>query len=655
MLTIFINYYIFLLLVLLLFYLIGNGLLYLLKIKILYSSTDTFTKLFSGMIVFVIITSLYYTKFKTLQCGFFIIALFFLIDYFKNKREYITACDSERPSYPRLFAEVGIISLLIFALRFYFIYNSSGIPIVSHIDYTIYAHLSNFLVKTGQENASLNFIYANEMGVSPYHFFDLWLNVGLCFFNVNPLLCLVLVSYSSATVILWFGLVALFSFFKKINIYHKTACFFFLFLSGIWFGFFSEADFLKSSELFSANIFNYCKLFPIYIFLLSALLLFLNNKYKLAVLSLLCLPVANITTSIGILCSVLSFPIFHYFIFAKNKSNKKDANDFYVYITAAAILLVIYIWLFYKTFGENTPTVVPTSLKDLIPAIIDSSNLRTIINIIGKTTIQLFLVYFPAIMITIFLLTRFKIKIFIENNIFILFVPLIVIFSLLGWAFMNPLPGFAVTIFIYISVSMFNLISIAACIFFLFIKNPNNKGVFYIGTFVIFSTLLQSIFYTYTHEVFRQTRSIIFLKEINKIAPDLSSHGAFMLDKEYYRNTDFGYIPVMTTIGNYLAYTESRTFPISISVNDYPFSKEKRQLALEEQSLKGSPFYQYVEKQKASEKFKNINLSRLDFIHEYKINYLITTKDVILDSLLEHEIKREIRDEKTGERFFLLK
>lgn len=68
-----------------------------------------------------------------------------------------------------------------------------------------------------------------------------------------------------------------------------------------------------------------------------------------------------------------------------------------------------------------------------------------------------------------------------------------------------------------------------------------------------------------------------------------------------------------------------------------------------------SPFFQYVEKQKQKGIFKNIAQSRLDFIDEFKINYLICTNEVKLDSTLVKKIKQEIKDEKTGERFILLK
>jgi hypothetical protein len=62
-----------------------------------------------------------------------------------------------------------------------------------------------------------------------------------------------------------------------------------------------------------------------------------------------------------------------------------------------------------------------------------------------------------------------------------------------------------------------------------------------------------------------------------------------------------------------------------------------------------------VEIQKAKDEFKNLDQSRLDFIREYKINYLITTKDIVLDSLIKNEVKEEFSDAYTGEKFLLLK
>jgi len=59
--------------------------------------------------------------------------------------------------------------------------------------------------------------------------------------------------------------------------------------------------------------------------------------------------------------------------------------------------------------------------------------------------------------------------------------------------------------------------------------------------------------------------------------------------------------------------------------------------------------------QKEMGSFRSIAQSQIDFIREFKINYLIVTKNVRLTPELKNIVKEEIVDSNTGERFILLR
>jgi len=104
-----------------------------------------------------------------------------------------------------------------------------------------------------------------------------------------------------------------------------------------------------------------------------------------------------------------------------------------------------------------------------------------------------------------------------------------------------------------------------------------------------------------------------------------------------------------------LVYSETKTFPMSLSPHNFQISTDPKLAKIEDDCIKNTPFWMYVEKQKAEYRFESIERSQIDFIEEMKINYLICTKNVKLSDLLNQKIKKEIIDQNTGERFCLLK
>lgn len=651
----FIQYFLFLIFAFVIFYYVGTILFYSLKIRISDLYTKTFAKIVIGLIIFVMITSIYFTNGITVSWGFVIIAAAWLILYFNTEKERIIPeilTKHNSKVYMVSFSEILLVSLIMFTVNFSIIYNSSGMPNMPSLDNATYAYLTKFLVETGKENATHNFLYATDTGVSAYHYFELWLNAGIfSIFHLNPLLTLLLITYSIGSILIWLGLV---SFLTSINIngaYYKILCLVFLITSGALFHIYSNFTFTRYLDSFSLPFLTVNKLFPIYIFLLCALLFFIRNKYYFGILSLLCLPIVTIVTAPGIFLSVMLFIFLHYIYIPVNKKElQKQYLSIDLTLAFSTVLLSLFILLFYVYLGGKTQTHYPSKLPELASGI---PNIILIFKLIVATPIQLIILYFPIIPLFLFLITRVKIKDFITNHLFILFIPGIIIFSLICWILMSSLPGTpAVQVFSLITMSILNLSCII--IFLLFIKN--SKSVFfYIGIVLIGIMLVPNYINFYKMHYGKEERySDSFLKEVQSISPALSNYGAIMLDTNTYRTNTCSYFAGYTTTGNYLLYFAD-TYPISISVHDYPFSTDKKELQEEKFGMLSSPFFQYVEKQKQKNAFKNITQSRLDFISEFKINYLILTKDVKLDSTLSLKIKSEIRDSKSGERVLFLK
>jgi hypothetical protein len=228
---------------------------------------------------------------------------------------------------------------------------------------------------------------------------------------------------------------------------------------------------------------------------------------------------------------------------------------------------------------------------------------------------------------------------------------LILAFSLISWTFIYVIAG-TVQVFSNIGAVILNILS--ATIFILAFISKNKKIVT-IGVGVFLVLIIINVNYTLKTFNFKHKYSVDFLNKIYRLSPNLSVRGAFMLDSMAYKANNFSYLAPSMIVGGYLAYASNPTFPLSISPHNYPYSKDEWLQSVQRDAITSTPFYKYAEIQKTKGEFKNLNQSRLDFIREYKINYLITTKEVVLDSIIKNEVREEFIDKNTGEKFLLLK
>ncbi|WP_309713569.1 hypothetical protein, partial [Pseudolysinimonas sp.] len=86
------------------------------------------------------------------------------------------------------------------------------------------------------------------------------------------------------------------------------------------------------------------------------------------------------------------------------------------------------------------------------------------------------------------------------------------------------------------------------------------------------------------------------------------------------------------------------TFPLSLSPHSFPVSSDERLSNMQKDALRNTPFWIYVEKQKEKGNYKSVSESQVQFIEEMKINYLISTKNVVLPSIIKNKVKKQFID-----------
>ena len=533
--------------------------------------------------------------------------------------------------------------MLVFIFNYFSIYSSSNIPVVPALDYVNYANLSNFLSSFGRENSSINAVFPYETSVSTYHYFEMWLTVGFTsLYRCNTMLTLILITFSIGAFVIWAGFCALFSRFKSIRISEQFLSFLFLFVTGISTSYFEQFPFFVDSSVFTLNALCTYKLFPIYWFVIASLLFFYEKDNEKGILILLCVPIASISTGVGIWSAIFIYLIFYKLVL------KKDGM---VVSTFTIILLTIFTFAFYKVLGKHTQTHIPNS-DVIISKIIEHFNYKTSINIIGKTTIQIFFLYSPFIFL-FFLIFRKKDNIlnFVRKNSFVQIFILIFIISLVGWSAMFMMLS-TVQVFCNIGDVILNLFCVSLIISGFASKIIINRW----AVRILFSFIIGvNIYFTFHFNNFQHSYSTSYLKKIDSVSSLLSPIGAFIMDKSDYNSIGFSYVSNFAILGKYLAYSNNKTFPVSISQNNFEFFGTEFAREYQKGLLDSSPFSEYMTKLKQKSSYKNIEQSRISFINDYKINYLIITKYVKLDSLLAIRVSREIKDNTTGERFLLLK
>lgn len=593
-----------------------------------------------GKILFLTTTAFIVSRFQTLYLVLIIIAVFLYYSRSKNVVQQNNTIQYNK------FLSVFLVASLIFFFRFYFLAQSNFLGYPDR-DFFVYAYNSNYLLDVGKENASLDYINTEGLGATPYHYFELWTTVGIkAIFQLNPLYSLLLIVYSLGTTLVYISLRAFIDILaqkldKSLKNYQKD---FFallsLFVSGFFLKLYTQVDFMANAGIFAQSVFAINqKFYYIYIFILLSLVFFLKNAKRTAILLLLCLPIIHISTAFAIIPTVFLYTSWQVF--------RKNSKQNWINV-CIPILVSLSIVLFYYFASGNVESHVSTDVGGLGKKYSTLFEIKTSINIILGTIIQVTLLFLPIILLAVVLIYQNFKNIFIFSNDYILIYCLIPIIALIAWSALHILSG-SIQIFTNISSILLNIFSIL--IFFIAIlsaKKYFSLPSLLIWIFMVANNFLQSYEYNFTQQKQQQD----YLTSIKKYSKKLSKIGVYLLAKEDY--IGFSFLHNSVPVGKYVMFFNHDTYPTSISPHVMPFSNDKLLATYQKEGQVSTPFYQYVEKQKRNKQFVSIEQSQVDFIKAFQVNYLITTKNVVLSEKLQQLVDKKIVDKKSREHFYLL-
>lgn len=331
--------------------------------------TNVFFNLFTGLTTLVFLISVISTKGVTINLLIPIIAISIIrltkIKISKPKFNFI--------SLKKLFVELFYFSAILlpfFIQEFYYFIDYSDFHfVVPHLDFNFYANISGSLTEYGVENKdrALNYLFPTlYKGVTPYHYFELWLNGFFSrLFHLSPLKTFMLITYPILKTGVFFGVLTVINLKYEITFKYLVFAFLFLFISGVYFQFYNEFELTK---YFIGYTQSGClswgrKYLPLYMVSLLFLFYFFKNEYSTAFTILLLIALFSIGSAPGIItisCLCLAYLSF------KNK-------NYFSLLTLA--VFSFFFFLFYKIFTIDVTTEYVNNLALYKKILLDPTNI----------------------------------------------------------------------------------------------------------------------------------------------------------------------------------------------------------------------------------------------------------------------------------------
>jgi hypothetical protein len=605
---------------------------------------DHFFSLVIGMVFVVFCYSIVKSGFVTINLGF-LIPLFFYVFFFKGKKQSMLL--QIRPNC----SKIGVFVLRsLFPVSLFFLINlpeiySNGYYIALDGDLVYYSKISAFLKYVGIESHNPEVFH--KVSLTPYHYFELWLNALLSEFSgITSLISLKLITIPLLQSIVFFGYI---EFLKPYNI-GKLQYWLFALLATLFSGFqpwfYKFIPLLSESDTFLIGFFT-PKVLCIIIFIQAILILYTKNKKDHAVLVLSCLPMVSIATAPGILIGSCCFLVIGMLV------NHKKVNKLWLVLFVGIAAFVVG---FYVLGGIANDGLILNERSSLIEILLDKQYLMVIGKIIIGGTIQVVSLYLlPIVIIAVFYKTIFRL--ICQNKEFVLWVFLVVLFALFSWGIlhykMNSVQLFSVPVVVFLNTGLaflflhlYNVITNSVKKILIPFVMIILFGITAMGKVINLNKLKYKQILNYDSEFHEEIKRIaiendrpikaVFFSNIKKINTIFDKH------LNVYWPSDFSF-PLYS----------DKYFFTSLSFLQIPVSQEKHLARIEKELIAASPIGKYFNKKSGS--LENVELIMVDFIKENNVELILAEQGAGVNRIISKLSNYRIIEDKTnGMKIYLL-
>jgi hypothetical protein len=631
------NYYITyikeVMLIILISLIIGKIVIKITKLNNLDTYAKKYIELLIGITALTVSQAIISTKFNTvLLIVPFLLAMGYYFDIKNIKLIEINKEDKKEIKHKLnkelIFLKLIIFTVIVFTINYFKIFEKGEIHSLreASIDLTFYSRCADYIRITGNEVCNNDYLF--PLSSKPYHFSDIWFNSVISNINGNnTLLSLVLTFKVIYLILILFGIIAIIE--KKYKIDYKIIMIstLTLYWTPSYIYFYDDIKLLSEMRIF-AQTFDYAqKLFFIQLFLIATIILENNKFKKLAVATLLCLPSLYTVTLVPV---YLSFALYIGYIYVKQKKILYDE-------LIMGIISALYILIFYYVINQTSKGINPYEIK-----ILEIINLKYTINIIGGTIIKHSLLYLPIAILLVTYMTNKNKKKFIytkmisEYPLYINFLGM-PIFGLFFWSIMSGDIN-SVQLFQNIAMPVFYLATVIILIV-MFI-NSGMPFKIIISIFLIFNAGNEILF------LFKPSisRSNEFIEEISK--RKIFENNIYVTYRPHtWFQSIFNYSEKGNNLGNYSAYLNNKTQPVSLDIFEVPKFGTGKIEEIANKNISISTFYKYVENKKKQGVIKKYSDYQSEFIIENNIKILVTLNSVKLPAHLERLVVERIEDD----------
>lgn len=529
------------------------------------------------------------------------------------------------------------------------------------VDWGLYSVDVRMLL-TGQENTYNvhNFLDAAYHGMTPYHYFELWIGgvwskivphvLPMHVFSlvVYPILCLLALIAGW----MWLEEVGSSSPFRRVLVFLClfTAGWFFLSSRFIHGSGFLQLLILSFDDL-NAFLVDVPKRAVVFSFLIAAILLIKNSKIKPGLIMLLALPVFSIDSIAAVFGGT-----FLYLLYAVRRKAISFSDGIFVYAVYA--IFTVLFFLIYKAFGNHTISLYSPS--DVIRQSFGLSSGQIAIPFLFVA--RAFIASLALFSFHLFWIVRSRAS---DHK---------SILTLLFFMFLSGLAGWAL-LFTYIDAIQFFSGFLTAFQTFALILCITQIGksvskIIFVAYLLI--TTSYNIYATYFPLHAELPYSQNYLNEINKYKPASRVGISIQAEEDFSKQWAQRHVITHSLGDDYLIFMAQYIKPVEIGVFSVPataFRPRPKIIPLLNISVdfdsvdahrnrimkESSIFYRYFNQLKKQNPSISIEEAQVRFVESQNLDWAILTKNVPINKFLQNKIERTITDEVSGEKFLILR
>lgn len=626
---------------------------------------ELFYSFFSGLIVFATVFSLVATKGRTINIIFIFSGSILLFKYFTKSGSIRSGLLQRAFQFLKRNWIVVVLSTFIFyTYEAVWLLKSGNFNfILPFVDYVDMYNISQIITQTGQENNKFlisNYYFDAFHGISPYHYFELWLNGFLSvLLPVSGMVTLMLFVYPLFYVASYLGILAIWEHYGKVTFFKAALSFIILFTGGMYFEFYNRYELLKWYGGTVGNIAHIWgkKSAVLYPFVMASYLHFINNKNATATVLLLCTGIVSIGVMPGISGGILLFILLNRWHKTYTRADIKFLYLLYL------IFIIIFVGIYLLWGNKNEESLGFSKIISDFFSAFDLSFIKTLFFRMVFSELRLLVIFSPFLLLIWHVI--FRKKTISQNNsgtlqrILLLLLLILATGSLTGTlASINLFSGGQFFSYLFPILIIYIILTFVA--WFSHLKQHEPSGPGYINALIIL-LFTASALYNISNNIQLQRHykevSINLYSEsyLSQVTTYLDTHNKNPLGVCFMGNEDLMNYPLnaygitgLTFSGMSVKLTRQFHAVSNLSIFDLELDTSS---SFNNSLFKSFEFYNYVKQQKAQNTFISAEQSKADFVNSQSIDYALVYRHGVLPDALKEKVVTSYTDSISGQCF----